>query len=37
MRFHKKGSLNFQNVGQYQILRRVGKVAYELYLPNEFA
>ncbi|WMV41096.1 hypothetical protein MTR67_034481 [Solanum verrucosum] len=37
MRFGKKGKLNPQYVSPYQILRRVGKVAYELELPNELA
>ncbi|WMV13532.1 hypothetical protein MTR67_006917 [Solanum verrucosum] len=30
-------SLHMQVKGQYQILRRVGKVSYELDLPNELA
>ncbi|WMV32426.1 hypothetical protein MTR67_025811 [Solanum verrucosum] len=37
MRFGKKGKLIPRYVGPYQILRRVGKVTYELYLPNELA
>ncbi|WMV37212.1 hypothetical protein MTR67_030597 [Solanum verrucosum] len=37
MRFGKKGKLSPRYVGQYQTLKRVGKVAYELDLPNELA
>ncbi|WMV45614.1 hypothetical protein MTR67_038999 [Solanum verrucosum] len=37
MRFGKKGKLSPRYVGPYQILRRVGKVAYEIDLPNELA
>ncbi|WMV29592.1 hypothetical protein MTR67_022977, partial [Solanum verrucosum] len=37
MSFGKKGKLSPQYVGPYQILRRVGKIAYELDLPNELA
>ncbi|KAK4737356.1 hypothetical protein R3W88_001053 [Solanum pinnatisectum] len=37
MRFGKKGNLSPLYVGPYQILKRVGKVAYELDLPNELA
>ncbi|WMV55247.1 hypothetical protein MTR67_048632 [Solanum verrucosum] len=37
MRFGKKGNLSPRYVGQYQILRRIGKVAYELESPNELA
>ena len=37
MRFGKKGKLSPRNVGPYKILKRVGKVAYELELPAELA
>ncbi|TMW92011.1 hypothetical protein EJD97_013606 [Solanum chilense] len=37
MRFGKKGKLNPRYVGSYKILKRVGKVAYELELPAELA
>ncbi|WMV30458.1 hypothetical protein MTR67_023843 [Solanum verrucosum] len=37
MRFGKKGKLSPWNVGPYQILQRIGKVDYELDLPNELA
>ncbi|WMV25018.1 hypothetical protein MTR67_018403 [Solanum verrucosum] len=37
MRFGKKGKLSPQYVGPYQILRRVGKVAYKIDLQNKLA
>ena len=33
MRFEKKGRLSPRYVGPYKILKRIGKVAYELELP----
>ena len=35
MRFGKKGKISPRYVGPYKILKRVGKVAYELELPAE--
>ncbi|WMV45520.1 hypothetical protein MTR67_038905, partial [Solanum verrucosum] len=35
--FGKKGKLSPRYVGLYEILKRVGKVAYEFKLPNELA
>ena len=35
VRFGKKGKLSPRYVGPYEILQRVGKVAYELKLPRE--
>ena len=37
MKFSKKGKLTPRYVGIYKILKRVGKVAYELDLPAELA
>ena len=37
MRFGKKGKLSPRHVGPYEILKCVGKVAYELKLPIELA
>ncbi|WMV13713.1 hypothetical protein MTR67_007098 [Solanum verrucosum] len=37
MRFGKKRKLSLHFVGPYEILRRDGKVPYELDLPNELA
>ena len=37
IRFGKKGKLSPRYVGPYEILQRVGKVAYELKLPSELA
>ena len=35
VRFGKKGKLTPRYVGPYEILQRVGKLAYELKLPSE--
>ena len=37
MRYGKKGKLIPRYVGPYKILKRVGKVAFELKLPAELA
>ncbi|WMV55115.1 hypothetical protein MTR67_048500 [Solanum verrucosum] len=37
MRFGKKGKLSPYYVGQFQILRHIGKDSYELDLPNNLA
>ena len=37
LRFGKKGKLSSQYVGPYEIMKRVGKVSYELKLPSELA
>ncbi|XP_021749506.1 uncharacterized protein LOC110715246 [Chenopodium quinoa] len=35
MRFGKKGKLNPKYIGPYEILQRIGKVAYRKYIPDK--
>ncbi|XP_019256387.1 PREDICTED: uncharacterized protein LOC109234781 [Nicotiana attenuata] len=35
MRFGKEGKLSPRHIGPYQIIRRVGRVAYKLDLPSD--
>ena len=37
MRFRKKGKFSSRYVGPYKILKRIGKVTYELELPAKLA
>ena len=37
MRFDKKRNLSPRYIGPYEVLQRVGNVAYELKLPNDLA
>ena len=37
MRFGKKGRLSLRYIGNYEVLKRVGNVSYELKLPNNLA
>ena len=35
MRFSRKGKLSLRYIRSYQIVRRIGKVAYEFDLPSD--
>ena len=37
MRFDKKRNLSPRYIGPYEVLQRVGNLAYELKLPNNLA
>ncbi|KAL5576239.1 hypothetical protein UlMin_017938 [Ulmus minor] len=37
MRFGKKGKLSPRYIGPFEILERIGKVAYKIALPSELA
>ena len=37
MRFGKKGNLSPRYIGPYEVLQRVGNVAYEMKVPNDLA